>query len=101
VDSFSPAAAQKRITTGGEGGRNREREIRSPDVYSLYTVSKGFRNKIEKNHSVPQSQTCMQGIHIYSGLRFCYVTLRKTDQLDGVSSVFSSTCEPEGHILQS
>lgn len=67
---------------GGEAGRNREREIRSPDVYSLYTVSRGFGNKIGKNPTMPQSQTCMQGVHIYSGLRLHYVTLSKTNQLD-------------------
>ena len=46
---FSCRQHRKGLLLRGEGGRNREREIRSPDVYSLYTVSKGFGNKIEKN----------------------------------------------------
>lgn len=48
VDSFSPAGSTERDYYRGRGGRNREREMRSPDVYSLYEVSKGFGNKIEK-----------------------------------------------------
>lgn len=72
---FSCRQHRKGLLLAGEGGRNREREIRSPDVYSLYTVSKGFGNKVEKKHAVPQSQTCMQGVHIYSGLRLCYMTV--------------------------
>lgn len=45
---FSCRQHRKGLLFRGEGGRNREKEIRSPDVCSLYTVSKGFGNKIEK-----------------------------------------------------
>lgn len=42
---------------------NRRREIRSPDVYSVYRVPKSFGNKIEISHTI-NSDTCARNPHL-------------------------------------
>lgn len=74
------------LLLGGGRQEQREREIRSPDVYSLYTVSKGFGNKVGKKPSTycaTKSDVCKESTFIQDGgCVMCYVTLSKTNQLD-------------------
>lgn len=61
--SFSTACSKERDYCWGEAGRNRGREIRSPDVCSVYKVSESFGNKIEISHTI-NSDTCARSPHL-------------------------------------
>lgn len=54
---------RKGLLLRGEAGTNRGREIRSPDVYSVYRVSEGFGNKIEISHTI-NSDTGARNPHL-------------------------------------
>lgn len=60
---FYSVQQRKGLLLRGEAGMNRGREIRSPDVYSVNSISEDFGNKIEISHTI-NSDTCARNPYL-------------------------------------